>query len=236
MNWTIKLRGSILVNGSPPFLPYLALICLNHWNANRGKCVPPQWWKSAGDCSMCSSFFLFTYHSAFCWNDKLTLSPILFLSFCPWDNVPYFRLQPCTRHHRPSDGIVVSKTPILYRISIQKSSAKLSQFVSRNILSRDKMSQLLVACGLVLGACGFFYFLEPVIFVWHALAKITDPRSSLPVLKQGWTYSPLDQGSVPCCAHPSRDFNWSQIHCADDHLHLSQWIRDQAGACTIGAV
>ena len=129
-----------------------------------------------------------------------------------------------------------SKTPILYRISIQKSSAKLSQFVSRNILSRDKMSQLLVACGLVLGACGFFYFLEPVIFVWHALAKITDPRSSLPVLKQGWTYSPLDQGSVPCCAHPSRDFNWSQIHCADDHLHLSQWIRDQAGACTIGAV
>ena len=25
----------------------------------------------------------------------------------------------------------------------------------------------------------------------------TDPRSSLPVLKQGWTYYPLDQGSAP---------------------------------------
>ena len=31
---------------------------------------------------------------------------------------------------------------------------KLSQFVSRNIMTRDKMSQPLVACGLVLGACG----------------------------------------------------------------------------------
>ena len=37
---------------------------------------------------------------------------------------------------------------------------KVSQFVSRNILTRDKMSQPLVACGLVLGACSFFYFLE----------------------------------------------------------------------------
>ena len=51
-------------------------------------------------------------------------------------------------------------TPILYRISIQKSSAKLSQFVSRNIMTRDKMSQLLVAWCLGLVACSFFYFLE----------------------------------------------------------------------------
>jgi len=43
-------------------------------------------------------------------------------------------------------------TPILYRISLQKSMVKVSQFVSRNIMTRDKMSQPLVAWCLGLGA------------------------------------------------------------------------------------
>ncbi len=51
-------------------------------------------------------------------------------------------------------------TPILYRIPLQKSMVKLPQFVSRNIMTRDKMSQPLVAWCLVLVACSFFYFLE----------------------------------------------------------------------------
>ena len=69
---------------------------------------------------------------------------------------------------------------------------KLSQFVSRNILTRDKMSQPLVACGLVLGACSFFYFLgsvtlaPPLLWVGssatyqeHVVSYVvTDPRST----------------------------------------------------------
>ena len=56
-------------------------------------------------------------------------------------------------------------TPILYRIPLQKSMVKMSQFVSRNIMTRDKMSQPLVAWCLVLVACSFFYFLTgPVTY------------------------------------------------------------------------
>ena len=67
---------------------------------------------------------------------------------------------------------------------------KLSQFVSRNIMTRDKMSQPLVAWCLGLVACSFFYFLEkdqptPDCLCSSGGGASTDPRSSLPVLKQG---------------------------------------------------
>jgi len=48
---------------------------------------------------------------------------------------------------------------------------KLSQFVSRNIMTRDKMSQPLVACGLGLGACSFFIF--------HLITSISHPYKFL---------------------------------------------------------
>ena len=65
---------------------------------------------------------------------------------------------------------------------------KLSQFVSRNILTRDKMSQPLVAWRLVLGAWG--------------LTLIPDPYSSRRAYLESTGTNNMDQGS----AAVSREF------------------------------
>ena len=95
-------------------------------------------------------------------------------------------------------------TPILYRIPLLKSMVKVSQFVSRNIMTRDKMSQPLVAWCLGLVACSFFYFFPDPCSSHRAYLEFTGTNNK-------------DQGSVKA-AHPhaykyaiTHGAHWSQV-------------------------
>ena len=68
--------------------------------------------------------------------------------------------------------------------------------LSRNTTFSDTVSAYRCACiHRDQGSVG----LREVVFLPRRASSdlTTDPRSSLPVLKQGWTYYPLDQGSAP---------------------------------------